>query len=231
MKYHVEFDADLRRNSYKGLYVAMEGIDGSGKTTQTKELKKHFENRGKKVFLAKSPRRDEGILAEVNRKILGGKLDIPKAAFQYLFSADYIVQTEQIIIPALKRGDVVITDRFHSWSSVAYGIWENSKGKDYDISLAKFILVAHGLFSKTYQLIVPDITFFFDISIDTAMKRMSGKKAIEMYEKKDVLEKVVIGYKWLIKEFPKEFRVVSGEESVGKIAGEIVDAIKERKKL
>jgi dTMP kinase len=224
MEYRVEIKADLKRNSYKGIFIAMEGIDGSGKTTQTKALKKYFTRLGRKVVLAKSPRRDKGIIAEVNRKILEGKLNIPKPAFQYLFSADYIVQTEQVIIPALKKGQVVITDRYHPWSSVAYGIWENSRKKSYDVGLAQFILAAHGLFSKTYQLVVPDITFYFDVSVKTALKRM-GKKRKEMYEKKDVLEKVMKGFNWLIREFPKEFTVINGEKDVKKITGEVIESV------
>jgi dTMP kinase len=229
MEYRVEIKADLKRNSYKGIFVAMEGIDGSGKTTQTEALKKYFTNLGHKVVLAKSPRRDKGIIAEVNKKILEGQLNMPKPAFQYLFSADYIVQTEEIIIPALKKGQVVITDRFHPWSSVAYGIWENSRKKSYDVGLAQFILVAHGLFSKTYQLVVPDITFYFDISSKTALKRMS-KKAKEMYEKKDVLEKVMKGYNWLIREFPEEFNVINGDTDIKKITKEVIDTVERVKK-
>lgn len=231
MGYSISITQDLRKNPYKGIYIALEGIDGSGKTTQTQALKKHFESIGKKVVLAKSARRDKGLLADINKKILEGNLDIPKPAFQYLFSADYIIQTEQIIIPALQRGDIVITDRFHCWSSVAYGIWENSKGKDYDVSLARFILFAHGLFSKTYQLIVPDITFYFDISINTGMNRMSRKKAGEVHEKKDILEKVTIGYKWLIKEFPKEFEVINGEQSEKKVTSDILKIISKDRKF
>ena len=226
MKYHAEFFSDVKRNPYKGIFVAMEGIDGSGKTTQTEELKKYFEKKGKKVILAKSPRRDEGIIAQVSKQILEGKLDIPKAAFQHLFSADYIVQMEQIIVPALKKGGVVITDRFHPWSSVAYGIWENSKGKKYDVGLAKFILVAHGLFSKAYQMIAPDFTFFLNVPISIALERITGKKAKEMYEKKDVLEQIIIGYKWLIKEFPDEFKIIDGKKNVRDITTEIIDIIK-----
>ena len=215
MAYHISLDVDLKRNSYKGLYIALEGIDGSGKTTQTEKLRKYFEKLGRKVVLAKSARRDKGFLAEINEKIIKGKLDIPKSAFQYLFTADYIIQTEQIVIPALKRGDVVIADRFHCWSSVAYGIWENSRGKNYDVTLAKSILLANGLLSKAYQLMIPDITFFLNASTKTGMKRVSKEKEEEIYEKKDIFEKVIIGYKWLIKEFPKEFVVLDAEKTIG----------------
>lgn len=230
MSYSISFTQDIKRNPYKGLYIAFEGIDWSGKTTQTEILKKHLESQGRKVVLAKSGRRDDGLLSKVNKNILEGKLDVPKAAFQYIFSADYIIQEEKTIIPALKRGDVVIADRFHCWSSVAYGIWENSKGK-YDINLAKFILFTHGLFSKTHQLIVPDITFFFDISVKTAMKRMFGKKSEEIYEKKEIFEKIIVGYKWLIKEFPKEFFVINGEQDREKVASDTLKIIAKNKKF
>ena len=55
MKYHVELDIDLKRNPYKGLYIALEGIDGSGKTTQAEELVKYFEKKAEKLSEPMSP--------------------------------------------------------------------------------------------------------------------------------------------------------------------------------
>ena len=73
MKYHIDFDLDFRRNPYKGLYIAIEGIDGSGKTTQVKKIKEYFEHRGKTVFLTKEPS-DEGEIGILIRKILQANL-------------------------------------------------------------------------------------------------------------------------------------------------------------
>ena len=51
MKYHIEFDIDFRRNISEGLIFAVEGIDGSGKTTQVERLVSEFQNQGKEVVM------------------------------------------------------------------------------------------------------------------------------------------------------------------------------------
>lgn len=224
MKYHISIDADLRKNTFPGTFIALEGIDGSGKTSQIEPLQKYYEDLGKKVVTTRSPRKNKGVLATLNQDILQGNLTIPKPAFQYLFTADYIIQTEELIIPALEKGDVVITDRFHCWSSLAYGIWESSQ--DYDMSIAQSLLIAQGLFSPAYQLIVPDITYYFQVSVDTAVTRIAKKSdAAELYEKKEILEKVKKGYEWLLKEFPEQFVVIDAEGSIDEVTKSVAEKL------
>lgn len=103
MSYTISFSSDFRRNTYGGLFIALEGLDGSGKTVQVKPLTEYFEKKGKQVVFARAPRKDDGILASLNKQILQQKITIPQQAFQYLFTADYIIQNEDIIIPALKK--------------------------------------------------------------------------------------------------------------------------------
>ena len=62
MKYHVEFDIAFKRNSYKGLYIALEGIDGSGKSSQVKRLGSYFTKKGSKVVATREPRKKEGLI-------------------------------------------------------------------------------------------------------------------------------------------------------------------------
>ena len=87
MKYHIEFDIELRENPYKGLYIALEGVDGSGKTTQAKLLSDHFKKLGREVVLTREPRKT-GLIGDLVQKILTGEKKIPSVALQYLFSAD-----------------------------------------------------------------------------------------------------------------------------------------------
>lgn len=220
MTYHISLNTDLRKNIFPGTFIALEGIDGSGKSSQIVPLKKYFEDLGRTVVTTKTPRKTEGILAAINHDLMQGTGIIPKAAYQYLFTADYIIQMEELVIPALKRGDVVITDRFHSWSSLAYGLWEITD--TYDLSLAQAMLVTQGLFSPGYQLIVPDVTFFFNISIPTAISRIPKKiQATEFYEKEETLEKVKKGYEWLLKEFSELFVVIDAEASIEKVTEDV----------
>ena len=133
----------LRKNSYPGLFIALEGLDGSGKTTQLTELETHFRKQGKEVYSFHWMRKEGSLFTDVIQGYLSGSLSLPKAAMQYVFSADYVIFSEEVIMPALKAGKVVISDRCHFWSAVAYGTWEN--GGKFDPEIARSLLVTHGV--------------------------------------------------------------------------------------
>src|SRR6266700_3480826 len=129
MKYHIAFDIDFKRNSTDGLYIALEGIDGSGKTTQVERLVDYFEKQGREVIHTREPRKGEGLIGKLIQDILHGKTKISPLAFQYLFSADRQMQHQEVILPALTEGKVVITDRCF-WSAIPYGILDMNEEVD-----------------------------------------------------------------------------------------------------
>lgn len=228
MLYHINFDIDFKRNSHGGQYIVVEGIDGSGKTTQVKRLAEHFQKQGKEVVVTGEPRKDKGIFGNLIQEILLSKKKIPSVSFQYLFSADRAVHQEDVIIPSLKAGKVVLSDRCF-WSAVPYGIIDHMSGegeKQYSYEMGKVILTAQSILSMYHQFLLPDTTFYLDIALDTAMNRIEkGDREIEIYEDREKLEKIMIGYKWLCKEFPKEIQVVDGERGVGEVTNEILKII------
>jgi dTMP kinase len=220
MKYHVEFDVDLRRNPYKGLYIALEGIDGGGKTTQLMRLKNYFEKEGKEVIATREPRKQDGVIGDLIQKILNGNTEIPAVAFQYLFTADREVHHAEVVLPALEEGKVVITDRCF-WSAIPYGLLDRKSDVDDNIG---YMLAAQGVLSMYHQFVVPNYTFYLDISLDVAMDRIiSSGEGGEIYEEKGKLEKVKSGYEWLLKEFPKEFVRIDGMKSVAEVTDLIID--------
>src|SRR3989344_6993462 len=96
MKYSISFDIDFKRNTSSGSYIALEGIDGSGKTTQVDRLCAYFESQGRQVVKTREPRKNVGVIGELIQKILNGKTKIPPVAFQYLFTADRESQGRQV---------------------------------------------------------------------------------------------------------------------------------------
>lgn len=224
MKYHVDFDITLQKNTYGGTYIAIEGIDGSGKTTLVEKLAQHFKKQGKEVVKTREPRED-GLVGSLIRKILSEQIKVPSVALQYLFSADRAIHHEEIVIPALKAGKVVITDRCF-WSAIPYGILDrimDKKDGTYDIASGEIILVAQSILSLYHQFTVPDKTFYLDVSTETGMQRLSKDgKTTEIYEKKDKLEKILSGYKWLVKEFPEEIICINAEQPVEKVEKDIL---------
>lgn len=222
MKYHVEFDLDFKRNPYEGKLIAIEGIDGSGKTTQAEELKKYFKKNGNGTFFTKNP--TDGEIGKFIRQILRGQKHFSPVSFQYLFVADRAYQQYEIT-EHLKKGNMVITDRYF-WSSVAYG----AEDRDIDFSKgasAGVLLSAFGILSTYYQFIVPDMTFYLKISPETALKRIAKERDDkDIYDQKSKLVNIANGYEWLIKKFPEEFIVVDGEKSIGEITKEILGKLK-----
>jgi len=223
MKYHVELDIDLKRNPYKGKYICVEGIDGSGKTTQVEKLTEYFKSKGKSVVQTREPRK-EGIIGDIVQKVLTGEVKMPSVALQYLFSIDRVLHHEDVLIPALKAGKVVISDRCF-WSAIVYGILDRTGGK-YSLNAASFLLIAHSILSMYHQFIVPDNTFYLKISLVTSIARISQKDDVkEIYEDHEKLKKVIDGYDWLSKKFKNEIIVIDGNKSVGEVTREIVNKI------
>lgn len=129
MKYHIEFDIDFKRNASKGLYIALEGIDGSGKTTQAEKLVATLQSQGREVVRTREPRKDVGLIGKLIQEILHGQTTVSPVAFQYLFSADRQMHHQELILPALEAGKVVVSDRCF-WSAIPYGILDNQEHVD-----------------------------------------------------------------------------------------------------
>jgi dTMP kinase len=221
MKYKVNFEIDFKRNPYDGKLIALEGMDASGKTTQAEKLFEVLKAQGKKVYLTKEPTR-EGEIGGLIHRILQKEVMIPSAAIQYLYSADREVQQAELV-EHLKNGEIVITDRYF-WSSVPYGLADQK-----DLSIddgAKMILVAQSVLSHYHGFIVPDYTFLLEISVDEVMERLSKmKKNKEIYEERDVIERVKKGYDWIANEFKDEIILINGSKRESEIAEEILNKL------
>lgn len=221
MNYDVSFNTDFRRNSYKGVYVVLEGIDGSGKTTQAKRLVSYIQKKGKKSIYTKEP--TDEVTGRLIRKVLLGKISVPPVAFQYLFAADRAVHQVNLE-KYLKEGLIVVGDRYF-WSSAVYGMLDRGisiSEKDKDL-----LLVAFSILSMYHRFILPDYTFYLRVSVDKAIKRLRDNgKAEEIYEKRDKLERIVRGYEWLAKKFSREITVVDGEGSVEEVNKEVVKLLR-----
>jgi dTMP kinase len=224
MLYHVGFDIDLKSNHFKGKYVAIEGIDGSGKTTQAAKISEYFRSKGKNAILIREPRK-KGVIGDIIQKVLNGKIKMSPIALQYLFSTDRVLNQEEVIIPNLKKGNFLVSDRCF-WSAFVYGILDRTEGK-YAFEDADFMLIAQSILSMYHRFIVPDYTFYLKISLPTALKRISSKgDTLEIYEEKEKLKKVIEGYDWLSKKFAKEIITIDGEGSVEEVTKRIIEKIK-----
>lgn len=218
--YNVSFDLDFKRNTHPGKFIVIEGIDGSGKTTQAQQVVESLTRLGKKVVYTKEP--TDGPIGLFIREVLAGKVNIPSVSFQYLFAADRAAHQDEIET-LLKEGNIVIADRYF-WSAIAYGMADREH-VDYG-NPGKLLLVGQSILSMYNQFVIPDTTIYLRLSAENAMQRLSSMdKEKEIYEKKEKLEKIEKGYEWLLQEFPKEFTVIDGQKSVEDVTSEIVSTI------
>jgi dTMP kinase len=218
-----EFTAEFKKHPFKGTYIVIEGIDGSGKSTQLEALQRHFTELGRDVVLTSEPNR-ELIIGQLVRDILQTKVTVPSKAYQYIYTADRVINHHQIVIPALQEGKIVLSHRSF-WSAVAHGVLDLGE-KDFLKQTTDQIIVSQGILSQYHQFYVADYTFYLEIKADTAMARIERMhKEKELYENKAKLTRILCGYDWLLQTFPAMITAVDGEQPVDKITEEIINNI------
>ncbi|MDR1434271.1 dTMP kinase [Candidatus Endomicrobiellum devescovinae] len=135
----------------KGIFITIEGGEGSGKTTQSRLLKEYLEKLGRKVLLTREP--GGTLFAESIRKILLSPDSRPVPLSElFLYEAARAQHMGEFVIPALKAGKVVICDRFTD-ATVAY----QGYGRKLDIKLI------NQLNKEATFGILPNLTIYLDI--------------------------------------------------------------------
>ncbi len=195
------------------MFITFEGIDCSGKSTQIDLLIRRLRNQQRRVLLVREPGG-----TEISERIRALLLDVQHGEMDastelLLFSASRSQLVIERIQPALERGDIVIADRFHD-STTAY----QGYGRGIDIEAIRHIhtIATHGL--------IPDISFFMDISVQESLKRRSARMgSIDRMETADTafFERVRKGYLHIASTAPSRFRIIDGMRPTEPIAEEI----------
>ena len=141
-----------------GLFIAFEGGDGAGKSTQVALLREAFEAAGRTVTVTRQPG-GTTLGREIRDLVLHGDHVAPRAE-ALLFAADKAHHVDQLIRPALDRGEVVLTDRYTD-SSVAY------QGAGRDLGAQEI----HDLNMWAVDDLVPDLTVVVDVSAAEGRRR------------------------------------------------------------
>ena len=149
----------------KGILITFEGSEGSGKSTQINLIHQYLKKRGKSVLFLREP---GGV--KISEKIRNILLDVKSTGMSrvcevLLYMAARAQLVSEVIVPALRKGKIVLCDRFLD-STVAY----QGYGSRVDVAFIKKIgrLVTQG--------IKPDVTFFFDIDAKQGLSRINGPK-------------------------------------------------------
>ena len=177
------------------MYVVIEGQDGTGKSTQAKLLKEHFENGGKEVVVLEEPDGDLPQAHDLHDMILTRGYNLEPLTNVLLFTAARVELWKKIAEPVLRRNGIVISARNY-WSTIAY------QGYGEGVSRNKIIRITKDLLPDKY--FNPDYGFILVVPDEIRLARQENRgKATETFEKRtdDFQQKVNSAYPKIAKDF------------------------------
>lgn len=149
------------RLSKRGFFICIEGLDGSGKTTQAKILVKNLSKQGYNALYTAEP--TNGKIGKFIRRYLYGERRVSSVTEALLFAADRFEHVSEEIRPALAEGKIVVSDRY-VYSSMAY---QGAAGLNIDWIK---VINEHAL--------KPDLAIFIDVAPEVVLQRIRRKKTI-----------------------------------------------------
>jgi dTMP kinase len=199
----------------KGTFIAFEGGEGTGKSTQSKLLAKWLEQEGETVVLSREPGGTE--LGKDLRKILLGHETgaISPRAEALLYAADRAHHVFSVIRPGLDRGDVVITDRYFD-SSAAY------QGAGRVLNPSEVARISRWATESLY----PTLTILIDVPATIGLARLKSLDRLEA-EPREFHERVRQEFLQIALMDPERYLVVDGTQSVEEIHTEIIARVAE----
>lgn len=199
-----------------GLFITFEGIDGSGKSTQSKKLAEHLRKLGYDVVETREPGGSEGA-EEIRALVLQGDPDRWSAETEILlFTAARRDHLERLINPALAAGKIVVCDRFADSTRMYQGL---SRGDLRDVV------------DTLHELMIgrePDLTILIDMDPATGLSRaLSRQTADERFESfgKDLQAKMRAGFLDLAEQYSDRIRIVDGGRDPDVVAQEIAKLV------
>ena len=208
---------------FPGVFVVVEGIDGSGSTTHTKLLGKALRQRGLKVLETCEP--SPGPIGSLIRQVLSRRLFVPDAtgprAFAWstmalLFAADRMDHLDSTIVPALRDGTIVVSDRY-DLSSLAYQSVTAPTGDK----------VVPWIRELNAAALRPDVTVVIDVPVEVAEERRRSRGGMEeIFESRELQTRLCEVYRHAESLVPHD-RVahVTGEGAVSDVAAAILNAV------
>jgi dTMP kinase len=196
----------------KGLFITVEGMDGSGKTTQIKLMEKYLVEKGMTVVLTREPGGTN--ISEWIRSIIldARNTEMGHITEMLLYASARAQLVAQVIKPALQKGSIVICDRFIDSSYVYQGF-----GRGIGIKTVENVnrIALDG--------IEPDITYFFDLKPEIALKRRMAATESDRIEneKMEFHNKVYEGYLKLAEIFPERIRAINSTGTIDDIFNKV----------
>ena len=195
-------------------FITLEGIEGSGKSTNLQAINKVLKQNHIKSIYTREP--GGSLIGEKLREIL---LDVEAVLSNevelLLMLADRKDHVDKVILPNLKKGLWVISDRYMD-SSLAY----QGGGREMDIE--ELLLI-----SSPMNLPAPDLTLLFDLPVELAIKRMKVRGSLDRFEKEEYEfhKKVRNSYLDLAKQFPERIKIIDSSKKIEEVTLEVENLV------
>ncbi len=198
----------------QGLLIALEGVDGSGTTSQRERVANALREQGRDVHTTAEP--STGPIGKLLREILSGDMKTTPETVALLFAADRLDHLKREIFPALEEGKIVLTDRYIH-SSVAYQ--SLAMDKDWVISLNR-------------EAKLPDLAILVKVSVEVAAKRRQERGGPEeLFDAIEAQRKIASAYDLAFEQENLGPTVtVNGEEDMESVTTAILNVINQRLK-
>ncbi len=205
----------------RGLFLTFEGLDGSGKTTQMHLLAERLRHAGRRVLVTVEPG-GTAIGAKIRSILLDrSHAGLTPEAELLLYFASRAQNIDEVILPALARGEIVLSDRFADSTLVYQGF---GRGLGEEAVRAVERVACRGL--------KPHLTVYLEIDLETALERArarnqaAGGRETRMDEQSaEFYRRVAEGYRILIGREPERFRVIDGRRTPEKVAEDVWHAV------
>ncbi|MEK7096590.1 MAG: dTMP kinase [Patescibacteria group bacterium] len=193
------------KHELPGLFIAFEGLDGSGSSTQVDLLVKALNNLGYFAFGTKEP--TNNLIGGLIRGALTHDWKASPECLQLLFAADRAHHLQREVIPNLEKGNIVITDRY-LFSTIAYG----------SIDMPR-----NWLLKLNERFILPDITFYIRLTPRECLRRIGkSRHQFELFEEMEKLKKVKSMYLTMSRRKNLNIMPINGFQTIDQIAEEIL---------
>ncbi|HBZ03332.1 MAG TPA: dTMP kinase [Lachnospiraceae bacterium] len=200
----------------QGIFITMEGPDGSGKSTQIELLKQYLEKEGFNVLITREP--GGTAISEAIREIILNKdfTEMSPVTEMLLYASARAQLIHEVVGPALEKGQAVISDRFVDSSLVYQGI---ARG----LGVEKVYEVNKNAIGKY----MPDVTFLLDLPAEEGIKRKKGQKELDRMEMEGIEfhMKVAQGYRDMADRFPDRIKVVDATQPIQDISNLIINEV------
>ncbi len=204
---------------YKGIFITFEGGEGSGKSTQIQKLKNNILGfiSNVEIVITREPGGTE-VAEQIRNILVNGAADkLSVRAETLLMIAARAEHIDRVILPAIKRGAIVLCDRFKDSSTVYQGIANNISNREID--------KIHAFALKTCE---PDLTILLDVPAEIGIKRaLDRNENNQRFERKGEFfhKKIRDGYLKIASSYPDRIKIIDGSQTIEKISDEIFQLV------